>query len=191
MKVYCGSGCTDTNVLDLGTCWRCVVSFKQFPPNCIAQPLQNLHAEMASNTLTRRYELMVHQTVDVKQFRNFLTAVLPYRLVLATKTFFQKIICIRIDHATPLYSQKLALTSPTSGGRSVGIVRSRTKATELVSYMPVCTYKTRKQTVDVKQFQERFDCPRSADQDFLSENYLHISRHMHISIYKTRKGLLW
>jgi hypothetical protein len=34
--------------------------------------------------------------------------------------------------ATPLYPQKLALTSPTSGGRSVGIVSSRTKATELV-----------------------------------------------------------
>jgi hypothetical protein len=31
-----------------------------------------------------------------------------------------------------LYPQKLALTSPTSGGRSVGIVRSRTKATEFV-----------------------------------------------------------
>jgi hypothetical protein len=29
-----------------------------------------------------------------------------------------------------LYPQKLALTSPTSDGRSVGIVRSRTKATE-------------------------------------------------------------
>jgi hypothetical protein len=29
-----------------------------------------------------------------------------------------------------LYSQKLALTSPTGGGRSVGIVRSRTQATE-------------------------------------------------------------
>jgi hypothetical protein len=29
-----------------------------------------------------------------------------------------------------LYPLKLALTSPTSGGRSVGIVRSRTKATE-------------------------------------------------------------
>jgi hypothetical protein len=28
-----------------------------------------------------------------------------------------------------LYPQKLALTSPKSGGRSVGIVRSRTKAT--------------------------------------------------------------
>jgi hypothetical protein len=31
----------------------------------------------------------------------------------------------RADHATPLYPQKLALTSPTSGGRSVNIVRSR------------------------------------------------------------------
>ena len=34
------------------------------------------------------------------------------------------------DLVTPLYPQKLALTSPTGGGRSVGIVRSRTKATE-------------------------------------------------------------
>jgi hypothetical protein len=33
---------------------------------------------------------------------------------------------------TPLYPQKLALTSPTGGGRSVGIVRSRTKATEFI-----------------------------------------------------------
>jgi hypothetical protein len=31
-----------------------------------------------------------------------------------------------------LYPQKLALTSSTSGGRSVGIVRSRTQATEFV-----------------------------------------------------------
>ena len=35
------------------------------------------------------------------------------------------------DHVTPLYPQKLALTSPTGGGRPVGIVRSRTKATEI------------------------------------------------------------
>jgi hypothetical protein len=34
------------------------------------------------------------------------------------------------DHVTLLYPQKLALTSPTGGGRSVGIVRSRTQATE-------------------------------------------------------------
>ena len=34
------------------------------------------------------------------------------------------------DHVTPLFPQKLALTSPTSGGRSVDIVRVRTKATE-------------------------------------------------------------
>jgi hypothetical protein len=31
-----------------------------------------------------------------------------------------------------VYPQKLALTSPRSGGRSVGIVRLRTKATELI-----------------------------------------------------------
>jgi hypothetical protein len=37
----------------------------------------------------------------------------------------------RGDHVIPLYPQKLALTSPTSGGRSVGIVRSRTQTTEL------------------------------------------------------------
>jgi len=35
---------------------------------------------------------------------------------------------------TPLYPQKLALTSPTGGGRSVGIVRVRTKATEFFIY---------------------------------------------------------
>jgi hypothetical protein len=32
------------------------------------------------------------------------------------------------DHATASISKTLALTSPTSRGRSVGIVRSRTKA---------------------------------------------------------------
>jgi hypothetical protein len=40
----------------------------------------------------------------------------------------------RADHAKPLYPQKLALPSLTSGGRSVGIVCSRTKATELLVY---------------------------------------------------------
>ena len=39
------------------------------------------------------------------------------------------------DHVTPLYLQKLALTSPTGGGRSVGIVRSRTKATEFFFFL--------------------------------------------------------
>jgi hypothetical protein len=42
--------------------------------------------------------------------------------------------CVRRDPSRwprgILYLQKLALTSPTSGGRSVGIVRSRTQATE-------------------------------------------------------------
>jgi hypothetical protein len=39
---------------------------------------------------------------------------------------------LRADYATPLYLQKLALTSATNCGRSVGLVRSRTKATKLV-----------------------------------------------------------
>jgi hypothetical protein len=34
-----------------------------------------------------------------------------------------------------LYPQKLELTSPTSSGRSAGIVRSRTKATEFVYFL--------------------------------------------------------
>jgi hypothetical protein len=34
------------------------------------------------------------------------------------------------DHVAPSISKKLAITSPTSDGRSVGIVRSRTQALE-------------------------------------------------------------
>ena len=42
------------------------------------------------------------------------------------------------DHVTPLYPQKLALTSPTGGGRSVGKVSVRTKATQLYTiYVPI------------------------------------------------------
>jgi hypothetical protein len=37
-----------------------------------------------------------------------------------------------LTYATPLYPQKLTITSPTSGGPSVGIVRSRTQDTEFV-----------------------------------------------------------
>ena len=49
------------------------------------------------------------------------------------------------DHVTPLYPQKLALTSPTCGGRSVGIVRVRTKATEfffirIIMYVLFCIF---------------------------------------------------
>ena len=44
------------------------------------------------------------------------------------------------DHVTPLYPQKLALTSPTDGGRSVGIVRSRTKAMEFSLVLVISYY---------------------------------------------------
>jgi hypothetical protein len=39
---------------------------------------------------------------------------------------------IRRADVTPLFPEKLALTYPTSGGRSVGVVRSWTQATESV-----------------------------------------------------------
>jgi hypothetical protein len=39
-----------------------------------------------------------------------------------------------------LYPQKLALTSPTIGGRSVGIILWRTKATELLSIVNILVY---------------------------------------------------
>jgi hypothetical protein len=41
-------------------------------------------------------------------------------------------IIIALTTRHPSIRKKLALTSPTSGGHSVGIVRSRTKASELV-----------------------------------------------------------
>jgi hypothetical protein len=41
----------------------------------------------------------------------------------AYKTEITAVGILRANHATPLYPQKLALTSPTSGVRSVGIVR--------------------------------------------------------------------
>jgi hypothetical protein len=48
----------------------------------------------------------------------------------------------RADYAIPLYPQKLALTSLTSDGRSVGTVRSRAKATEFVcSFLYTYTHK--------------------------------------------------
>jgi P2-related tail formation protein len=38
----------------------------------------------------------------------------------------------RVDHVTPSIRKNVTLTSPTSGGRSVGIILSKTKATELL-----------------------------------------------------------
>jgi len=53
------------------------------------------------------------------------------------------------DHVTPLYPQKLALTSPTGGGRSVGIVRVRAKATEffgtIANEAMKCTFEIKKE----------------------------------------------
>jgi hypothetical protein len=54
----------------------------------------------------------------------------------------------RAYHATPLYPQKLALTSPTNGGLLVGIVPSRSKATKLLVTLPGCAGETAKVSAD-------------------------------------------
>jgi hypothetical protein len=41
----------------------------------------------------------------------------------------------RADYPTPLYPRKLTLTSPTSGGRSVGVVSSQTQGTKFVLFV--------------------------------------------------------
>ena len=56
------------------------------------------------------------------------------------------------DHVTPLYPQKLALTSPTAGGRSVGIVHVRTKATEF-SFFSLVSYGAEAWTLTKKEEQ--------------------------------------
>ena len=65
------------------------------------------------------------------------------------------------DHVTPLYPQKLAVTSPTGGGRSVGIVRVRTKATEfsLMRYT---------NTVTPQIFSSNESFKRSSSQHFMA-----------------------
>jgi hypothetical protein len=45
---------------------------------------------------------------------------------------------LRWPHDT-LYPQKLALTSPASGSLSVGVVRLRTKASELKDSLCICS----------------------------------------------------
>ena len=59
------------------------------------------------------------------------------------------------DHVTPLSPQKLALTSPTGGGRSVGIVRVRAKATEFsfsVQYRDLQEYVVPKMQINLSTF---------------------------------------
>jgi hypothetical protein len=55
-----------------------------------------------------------------------------------------------IDHATPSILKKLAVPLPTSGGLSVGIVLSWTKATEFVLFLFIFVVKEAKVPEDPK-----------------------------------------
>jgi hypothetical protein len=59
------------------------------PPNCNLLSLQNLHVEMT--TLSRWYELMVHQTINVKEFQelsDFLSYFQQYNMAICILEFF-------------------------------------------------------------------------------------------------------
>ena len=68
------------------------------------------------------------------------------------------------DHVTPLCPQKLALTSPTGGSRSVGIVRVRTKATEF--YHPEHEDRQRQNMWIVNPFVEHKETALSHEETF-------------------------
>jgi hypothetical protein len=57
----------------------------------------------------------------------------------------------RADHAIPFYPQMLALTSPTSGGRLVGIFRWRTQATKFVWFFCLLVHNRAIQQPDSSQ----------------------------------------
>jgi hypothetical protein len=59
-----------------------------------------------------------------------------------------------------LYPQKFALTSPTSGVRSVGIVRSRTQATEFVFVLFFSAYKCYRTHSRIQILQSTFSACR-------------------------------
>jgi hypothetical protein len=54
------------------------------------------------------------------------------------------------DHVASSIRKKLELTPPRSGGRSVGIVRSRTQATMFISFKIISIWRMR--SVDVAKF---------------------------------------
>jgi hypothetical protein len=80
-----------------------------------------IHEYVASevNTLVSIYRL----SPDIHNFRSITITITCYNTGKYTGLY------------NTLYPQKLELTSPTSGGCSVGIVRSQTKATEFVLYV--------------------------------------------------------
>jgi hypothetical protein len=68
------------------------------------------------------------------------------------------------DHATPLYPQKLALISSTSGGRSAGIVCSQTKV-HGVCFLIMGVYPERLNYAISNQYSKNWKKPISAITD--------------------------
>jgi hypothetical protein len=81
------------------------------------------------------------------------------------------------DHATPSIRKKLALTSLTSGCRSVGIVRSRTTATEFVCLFVISMNRCKN---NQKLFQSQVQClnlSRATDEQTVA-----LTRHVRLCV---------
>jgi hypothetical protein len=75
-----------------------------------------------------------------------------------------------------LYPQKLALTSPTSGGRSIGIVRSRTHATDFSFFLVFYIwYNVSKDSILINNMYERVRGTRA--------QLLYVNRHFMYGMY--------
>jgi len=83
---------------------------------------------MCSHIFFRNWQLAQKSSAEsiVHQTKDFL-----FPCLIQTSKFHSRKIKSKMKLGNACYPQKLALTSPTGGGRSVGIVRVRTKATEL------------------------------------------------------------
>jgi hypothetical protein len=113
----------------------------------IIYPLGNIHIHASAHAHTHLTDTRArvidtsewqpfHCRLDVWRFSNEAWILSTYRCLENREYGRRDPLCWPHDN---LYQQKLALTSLTSGGRSVGIVSSRTKATELVrlDYMEI------------------------------------------------------
>jgi hypothetical protein len=107
--------------------FRCTEPLNDF------KPLQNIFRSLLEKNHHKLFKFIGVQ--GEKFFSCTICLFITVFEVFNFKLFRLQIISVRIrhaDHATSLSTQKLAITSPTSGGRSVGIVGTRTKDTELL-----------------------------------------------------------
>jgi hypothetical protein len=93
-----------------------------------------LHGLDAQQLLERRLGGHQNLLLNDEDLGTSLHWQMRYQLAVAANFSVNYVCSVLAESMKATDHQKLALTSPTSGGRSVGIVRSLTKAMEFVDY---------------------------------------------------------